>query len=272
LTPRGATIRRVRIDLAYDGTAFAGFQHQARGRTVQATLEQALAKLAGGRPVRVRAASRTDAGVHARGQVTDCAIRSRLDDAGLARSLARLLPPDVRPLRVRTVPDSFHSQYDGLRKTYRYRIDRSTHGDALLGRFAMHVPGPLDLARLQEALGLLPGRRDWSGFADSRCRVRDRVREVYEASFFERPGGGVFQLAADGFLTRMARNLVGTVLAVASGRMPLERVAEILDRRDRTLAAAAAPARGLVLWRVTYAADDGEVEVPGADAAWGVGG
>jgi len=266
-----AASRRIRIDLAYDGTAFAGWQFQTRRRTVQATLEAALSRLNGGRAVRVRGASRTDAGVHARGQVADCAIACRLDDAGLERALTRLLPPDVRPLSVRTVDDRFHAQYDALRKTYRYRVDRSRHADPFLARYALHVPYALDVERLREMLALLPGRRDWSGFSDSRCRVRDRIREVFEASFVDLPPwGGAFTFTADGFLTRMVRNLVGTALEIGSGRMPLERATEILDQRDRTLAAAAAPAHGLILWRVTVAGDDdAEVDVAGAELAWG---
>ncbi len=219
----------------------------------------------------LRAASRTDAGAHARGQVADCAIACRLDDAALAHALGRLLPADVAPLRVLTVEDRFHAQYDALCKTYRYRIDRSPHADPFLVRYALHVPQELDLAPLRETLAVLRGRRDWSGFADSRCRVRDRCREVFEASFDERPRGGVFTFAADGFLTHMVRNLVGTALEIASGRMPIERVDEVLARRDRTLAAAAAPARGLILWHVRYAGDESRLDVLGAERVWGLG-
>ena len=245
--------RRIRIDLAYDGTAFAGFQLQPRRRTVQETLESALGELAGGRAVRVRAASRTDAGAHARAQVVDCALGCRLDDLGLERALARLLPPDVRPLAVHSMPERFHAQYDALCKTYRYRIDRSRHGDPFLARYALHVPHALDWERVREALALLPGRRDWSGFTDSRCRVRDRVREVFEASYVDlAPLEGAFTFRADGFLTHMVRNLVGTLLEIGRGLRAVASIGEIRERRDGTLAAAAAPARGLTLWRVTY--------------------
>ena len=248
-----AAPRRIRLDLAYDGTDFAGYQLQPRRRTVQGTLEAALGQLAGQRAVRVRGASRTDAGAHARAQVVDCALACRLDDASLAHALARLLPSDVRPLAVRSVSERFHAQYDAQSKTYRYRIDRSPYGDPFLARYALHVPQPLDVERLTEALALVPGRRDWSGFADSRCRVRDRVREVLEASWADvGPLEGAFMFRADGFLTHMVRNLVGTLLEIGRGLRPTSSLAAILERRDRTLAAAAAPARGLTLWRVTY--------------------
>ena len=249
--------RRVRIDLAYDGTDFAGWQLQPRVRTVQGTVEQAWARLAGDNPVRLRAAGRTDAGVHARLQVCDARIASRLDDAELARVLSRLLPADVRPLRVVTVAENFHSQRAALRKTYRYRIDLSPYGDPLAARFAAHHPHAFDEQRVGEALRLLPGRRDWSGFTDSRCRVRDRVRVLSQAEFVAAPPHGAwFEFSADGFLTYMVRNLVGTLLEVARGRVAPERIRVILESRDRRLACAAAPARGLCLWQVTCRGDD----------------
>ena len=255
--------RRIRIDVAYDGTEFAGFQLQPTFRTVQGTLEAALGQLAGGERVRVHAASRTDAGAHARRQVADCALRSRLDDPGIERALARLLPRDVRPLEVRTVPARFHAQYDAVSKTYRYRLDRSRHGDPLVARYAFHVPGPLDVDRIGEALALLPGRRDWSGFADSRCRVRDRVRNVFEATYAPVSSvDGVFTFRADGFLTHMVRNIVGTLVEIGRGRSEPSSVRRILERRDRTLAAAAAPARGLTLWHVAYPDEPAAVDRP----------
>jgi tRNA pseudouridine38-40 synthase len=253
--------RRIRIDVAYDGTEFAGFQLQPRFRTVQGTLEAALSQLAAGAAVRVRAASRTDSGAHARRQVVDCALAARLDDQGVEHALARLLPRDVRPLAVTTVSPRFHAQHDALAKTYRYRLDRSRNGDPLVARYALHVPFALDVERMRAALALVPGRRDWSGFADSRCRVRDRVRDVDRASYAETtPVEAVFTFRADGFLTHMVRNLVGTLLEIGRGQREAASVARILERGDRTLAAAAAPARGLTLWDVAYAGEAPEDE------------
>ena len=256
-------MRRIRIDLAYDGTDFAGWQWQARERTVQATVEEVLARLAGDRPVRLRAASRTDSGVHARQQVADGLIDTRLDDPGIARALAALLPPDVRPTSVETVPAEFNSMRDALRKTYRYRVDLSRHGDPLLARYAVHHPGRFDRERVARALELLPGRRDWSGFVDSRCRVSQRVRLLGEAAWLDEPAqGGWFVFSADGFLTYMVRNMVGTLLEIARGKMPVEAIPRILETGDRRLAAATAPARGLCLWQIDYPQPGGAVERP----------
>jgi len=254
--------RRIRIDLAYDGTDFEGFQLQPRGRTVQGTVEAVLERLAGGRLVRLRAASRTDSGVHARKQVVDARIDTSLDDAALEHGLDALLPCDVRATRVATVPDTFHSMHHALAKTYRYVLDLSRHGDPLSARYAVRHRGPFDVQPVERGLRLLVGRRDFSGFADSRCRVRERVRRLDRAEWV--PDGdarGFFVFRADGFLTYMVRNMVGTLLEIARGKRPVESIAEILETRDRRLAAATAPARGLCLWDVEYPSE-GPVDVP----------
>lgn len=250
------TRRRIRIDLAYDGTDFAGWQWQERQRTVQGTVEASLRRLAGDLPVRLRAAGRTDSGVHARQQVADCQIECRLDDAGLAHALGKMLPEDVRPLRVRTVPPDFDSMRHALRKTYRYRLDRTAHGNPLLARYAVHYPHGFDEERVRQALALLVGRHDWSGFADSRCRIDNRVRDLSEATYTagDEDAAGWFSFTADGFLTYMVRNMVGTLLEIAGGRMEVETIERILESGDRRLGAATAPAKGLCLWRVVYSA------------------
>jgi tRNA pseudouridine38-40 synthase len=251
-----AARRRIRIDLAYDGTDFHGWQSQLGGRTVQDVLERTLGRLHGRASITVRAAGRTDAGAHARGQVVDAVVHTRLDDGALAHALGRLLPADIRPLAVRTVAEAFHARRDALSKTYRYRLDRSPAGDPFLSRYALHYPHALDTAVLRECLALLVGRRDWSGFTDSACTVRDRRRHLVAARFDELSATEAwFSFTADGFLTRMARNLVGTLLEVgAEGAAAggAARIARILERADRTLAGPAAPARGLVLEHVAY--------------------
>ena len=248
-----AAERRLRIDLAYDGTEFAGWQFQTNQRTVQGVLERALAELQGGGSVRVRGAGRTDAGVHARGQVADCELRSRLDDAELEHSLRRLLPADVRPLGLRTVPQDFHSQKCARAKTYRYRLDLTLHGDPFRARFALHHPQPLDLARVEDGLERLRGRHDWSGFTGTACTVEDRVRTITRA-VFEAVGEheAVFTFTADGYLRYMVRNLVGTLLLIGRGRMPPDQIDRILETGSRDLAGPTAPAKALCLEHVAY--------------------
>ncbi len=248
--------RRIRIELAYDGTDFAGWQIQRGARTVQGVLTSALGLLQGRDVVAVRGAGRTDAGVHARGQVADAEIASRLPDGEMLRALASVLPGDVRPRFVVTVPGQFHSRFDAVAKTYRYRLDRSPTGDPFLLRHALFHPHPLDPAALADALSRLPGRRDWSGFAGSACESVDRVRTLTEASFEETEGGtAFFTFTADGFLNHMVRNLVGTLLEVGRGRIPPDRIDVILASRDRSVAGPTAPAQGLCLERVLYPED-----------------
>jgi len=245
--------RRIRLDLAYDGTEFAGWQVQPGQRTVQGTVEEALSRLGGGVPVSVRGAGRTDAGVHARQQVADGWIGSRLDDAGLLAALAAILPRDLRPRVVRTVSDDFHARKEVVSKTYRYALDRSRCGDPLRSRYALHHPNPIDRDALDEALRGLPGRRDFAGFAGSASEVKTTVRTLAEARYEESAHDrGVFTFTADGFLNHMVRNLVGTLLEIGRRRFAATRIAEILDSRDRTRAGPTARAHGLCLDRIVY--------------------
>jgi tRNA pseudouridine38-40 synthase len=249
--------RHFRIDLAYDGTEFAGWQTQAQGRTVQGTLETALSRLQGERPVRVRGAGRTDSGVHARAQVADFRLSTDLDVPALEHALRGMLPHDLRPVRLREVADAFDSRGDATSKTYRYLLDRTGGGDPFLARFALHHPYPIDRGSMDQALLRLPGEHDWSGFAGAKCEVKSRTRNLTEAFYEEHESGdqGWFSFSANGFLTHMVRILVGTSLEVARGRFDPERIDRILASRDRALAGPTAPAKGLVLWSITYPGD-----------------
>jgi tRNA pseudouridine38-40 synthase len=243
----------VRIDLAYDGTAYAGWQVQPGQRTIQGTLEALLERLQGGERSPLRGAGRTDAGVHARGQVADALVTLRHDDARLGHALSRLLPRDIRVVALRTVDPAFDARRDARAKTYVYRIDRSAHGDPFLARFALHVPWALDRERIEEALVVLPGRRDWSAFTAAACEVEDRVRHLTEARLVDAgPGEQRFVFTADGFLTHMVRALAGTLLEIGRGRMTTGELRAALECGDRTLAGPTAAARGLVLEHVRY--------------------
>ena len=249
--------RHLRLDLAYDGTDFAGWQLQPDARTVQGELEGVLAQLQGGILARVRGAGRTDAGVHARMQVTDFELRTKWDDDRLLHALSGMLPGEIRPLALRTVPPDFHSRKDAIRKTYRYRLDLSRAGDPFLARYALHHPWPLDTDRVADALASLPGRRDWSGFAGSANAATSGVREMYEALYEPRSSTEAwFSFTADGFLNYMVRNLVGTLLEIARGRLETERIDRVLGSGDRRLAGPTAPACGLHLWHVEYGSHD----------------
>jgi tRNA pseudouridine38-40 synthase len=243
--------RRVRLDLAYDGTEFDGWQVQPGRRTVQGEIERALSRLHGGSQVRVRGAGRTDAGVHARGQVADARIGDRFADLELHRALLALLPADVRVQQVAPVDDAWNARHAAVSKTYAYTLDRSRCGDPFVARYALHHPHPFDEAAVDAALAQLPGRHDFSGFAGSACEVTDRVRHLIEARReVVRPGIERLVFTADGFLNHMVRNLVGTLLDISRGRSSPDRVRGILESGDRSLRGATAPPHGLALERV----------------------
>ncbi|HEX4823236.1 MAG TPA: tRNA pseudouridine(38-40) synthase TruA [Candidatus Polarisedimenticolaceae bacterium] len=245
--------RRIRLDLAYDGTGYAGWQVQPNRPTIQGTVEEALARLHGGTRVNVRGAGRTDAGVHARGQVADATVALAEDDTAIAHALRRILPDAIRVQDVATVPDGFHSRHDAIAKTYAYYVDRSPAGDPFLARYALHATRRLDLDAIDAALTLLPGRRDFTGFAAASCVVADRVRTMTVARRVAiRPSLDALAFTADGFLTHMVRNIVGTLLEIGAGRFDPQRIAEVLASGERRLAGPTAAARALTLERVDY--------------------
>jgi tRNA pseudouridine38-40 synthase len=262
------TERRVRIDLAYDGTSFSGWQVQPGRRTVQGVLEDALARVHGGARVAVRGAGRTDAGVHARGQVADARVSGRHDDAGLARALRALVPADVAVLRVGSVPDAFHARASASGKTYAYLVDRSPAADPFLSRYALHAPFPVDHAAIDAALEALPGRHDFGGFCSAATVVGSRVRHLERAERTAvREGLDLYRFTANGFLMHMVRILVGTLLDVGRGRFGPERIGEVLLSGERSRAGATAPPHGLCLERVAYAEEWGGAS-RGPESIW----
>jgi tRNA pseudouridine38-40 synthase len=244
--------RRIRFDLAYDGTDYAGWQVQRGQITIQSLLEAALTKLNGDRRVSVRGAGRTDAGVHARQQVCDFQFDGVGSDDDLAHALRSMLPHAIRPLAVRSVSDQFHARKSACAKHYRYRLDRSRYGNPIHARYALHQPRALDPEALRDALERLPGRRDWSGFTAGACDVENRVRQLDVAEYREKGGAARFDFEGEGFLTHMVRNLVGTLLQIGEGSRAAAEIDEILSAGDRRLAGPTAAAHGLHLWSVSY--------------------
>jgi tRNA pseudouridine38-40 synthase len=247
------------VALAYDGTDFLGWQLQSRersGRTVQGVLEEALAQLAGGCRVPVAGAGRTDAGVHALGQVASFELGRDLEPAALMRALNALLPEDVRVRAAAFAPAGFHARKSAISKTYRYVLDTGPVQLPSRRRQAGHVPWALDEAAVREAAALYLGRRDFASLASAGGSGQTTVRTVTrsEARFEDGEGGRtlLYEAEADGFLRKMARSMVGGLIAAGRGVVSVAELGRALDRRDRRAWPPPAPARGLTLMSVRY--------------------
>lgn len=245
-------MRRIALRLAYDGTAYAGWQIQAAETSVQGTLEAALARIHERRVV-LTGAGRTDSGVHARGQ----AAHFDTDMAGIpgrkfALALNRYLPGDIRVMSSREVPEDFHARFDAYRREYRYYLLPGRIVDPFQRPYCWarwDLPSPVTLNRYAARI---VGTRDFSSFAAERDPSDSKVRRVESAAFYPAGPYTVFRIAGNAFLWKMVRTAVGTIVEqAAAGADPL-RIEEILAARNRNAAGATAPARGLFLHGVWY--------------------
>ena len=241
---------RVKATVAYDGTDYQGFQRQANGSTVQEVLETALERITG-EPVRVLAAGRTDAGVHAEGQVIafDTEWRHSLPD--LERAVNAVLPQDsaVRDL-VEVAPD-FHPRYDARSRRYRYTIYNAPVRSPLTRRTSLHLREALDVEAMNAATGLIVGEHDFATFGRP-THGSVTVRRVTDACWINEPPWLFFEIEGNAFLHRMVRSLVGTLLQVGQGRLSPGEFGAALSARDPGRAGQTAPAHGLCLMRVEY--------------------
>jgi len=245
-------LRNIKLTLAYDGTDFCGFQRQAQGeRTVQSELEKALARLTGSVP-KLIAAGRTDSGVHAKGQVVNFQTTSRIPPSRWPEALNSCLPPDLVVWQAEEVPLDFHARYWAKRKTYQYIVSCRRWPDVFLRRYSYHRPGMLDLEAMRSAAKELLGECDFRGFAAAGSSVKTTVRHLYRAEV-EGCGEEVyFTFQGDGFLYKMVRNIVGTLLLIGEGKADPQLIVEILTHGEREAAGPTAPPQGLTLLAVEY--------------------
>ena len=245
--------RRVKLAVSYDGTAYAGWQIQPNGPTIQAKMEEVLAQILQ-EPVRVRAAGRTDAGVHAREQVVDFADAGVRDLGTIVHGGNALLPPDIRILSASVAPETFDAMRHATGKVYRYFLYLSPVASPFLSRHAWHIEASLDLDTIRQGLSHLVGEHDFTSFRGQGCTAVSPVRTVYRAEVEKHDVPGLFSIdvAGAGFLRHMVRNIVGTVVNAGKGKHSAEHVGEILRARDRSAAGVNAPPHGLFLWRVSY--------------------
>ena len=237
-----------KLILSYDGTDFHGWQRQKEARTVQGVVEGALEKITG-QKITLTAAGRTDAGVHARGQVAHFLASLSLEDEELLRALNAVLPWDVRVISLRRVPDYFHARRSAFSKIYEYRIINSHLVSPFLFRYVLPWPYPLDIEKMQQAARLFIREADFSAFTPAPTRYP--VRRIYRSEIKKQGSLIIYRVEADGFLRYMVRTIVGTLLEVGRGRLNPEEIEKFFEP-ESPQAGPVAPAKGLCLVRVFY--------------------
>ncbi|WP_138420148.1 tRNA pseudouridine(38-40) synthase TruA [Aquibacillus sediminis] len=246
-------VERLMCTISYDGTNYSGYQIQPNGRTVQEELESALTKMHKGQHVRVTASGRTDAGVHAWGQVIHFDSPLTIPTENWKKALNTLLPNDVYVCNVKKVADSFHARFDVKEKEYRYFIMNRKEIDIFNRDHTLHVKQPLDIEVMNEACSLLEGEHDFSSFCAANTGVKgDKIRTIYHASCYQEEDQIVFVCKGSGFLYNMVRIIVGTLIEIGTGSLTPSHMKQVLDAKDRVAAGKTAPPQGLFLWRVVY--------------------
>ncbi|QDU88350.1 tRNA pseudouridine synthase A [Pirellulimonas nuda] len=249
---RPSAFRFLKLTIGYDGTAFAGWQEQPGLRTVQNELASAWRRITGETP-RLTASGRTDAGVHALGQVVSLCTSSERPEGELARGLNAVLPEDIVVLAIDPAVQGFHATHDALSKTYRYQIHDSRTPPLFDRRYVWHVRQPLDIERMGRAGGGLIGRHDFVSFQTAGSQRTSTVRTILAVEVTRLASRVDITVTGDGFLYNMVRAIAGTLVEVGRGARDPEWVAEALSARDRAAAGPNAPALGLVLVSVRYA-------------------
>lgn len=245
---------RYKAIIAYDGTHFNGFQKQPNGRTVQEEMEKTLKKMANGKEITVFGSGRTDAGVHAMGQVIHFDYPEERPLERMRFALDTQSPEDIAVKAVEIVSDDFHARYLVKEKTYQFRVDIGKPRSPFRRHYASYFPYPLDLSKIQRALPDLIGTHDFTSFRASGSSIEDKVRTIYEAKMEVNEAGDelLFTFRGNGFLYKMIRILVGTLLKIGNGRLSEDSIPEIIAKKDRNAAGPTAHPEGLYLYEVVY--------------------
>ena len=246
---------RLKLTIAYDGTNYEGWQVQKVGVGVQQKIEEAIAKIFQ-EQIRLHGSSRTDTGVHARAMIAHFDIpdeRLRMDISKVPLALNAQLPEDIRIMEAHRAPDSFHARFSAKGKQYRYFVLNHPSMYPLLRQQAWHVPVKLDLAAMRKAVNHFKGKKDFAAFANNRnYEMETTVRTVFRCELRKAGPLLTFLIEGDGFLYKMCRGIVGTVVQVGMGKFKESDILRMLATKDRCMAGMTAPAHGLILWKVFY--------------------
>ncbi len=247
-------MKKYKLILAYDGTHYGGWQVQPNSTSIQMLVQMAL-ETALRNKTDLTGASRTDAGVHALGQVAHFTSNDPVDTFRLLASLNGLLPADIRVQLIEEVPESFHARYSATGKIYHYHLYLERVINPFNRLYATHIPYKVDLERMQKAAKLLVGTHDFTSFANESHKgtaSHDAVRTLKRLDLVEESGGVRLEFEADGFLYKMVRNLTGALIGAACGKLAIEEIPALIAARDRTQAPETAPPQGLFLMKVKY--------------------
>ena len=244
-------MRTLKITLSYDGTRFVGWQRQAEGESIQGLLEDALARFEGG-PVTAHGAGRTDAGVHALGQVASARVTFSHDPATLTRALNVHLPGEIRVVSVEDTAETFHARFSASGKSYRYRVRNTPVADPFDRAYSWHLPEPLSLESMNRAAALLVGTHDFGAFRSVGGESSTPVRTVTRSTWQYDTGVLTYEISGDGFLRHMVRAIVGTLVEIGRGWRQADEISALLAGGTRADAGATAPPHGLFLVSVDY--------------------
>ncbi len=240
-----------KLVIEYDGADFAGWQIQPDQRTVQGELQGALRVIAG-EQIKLSGASRTDAGVHALGQVANFKTNKKLHPLRILKGVNALSGDDVQVVDVSLVDPEFHARFSAKGKTYRYHILNRQAPSAIYRNRCWHIPFSLDILPMSKAAEFLIGVHDFSSFQASACDAPSPVREINQVNIRREEDFIIIDITANAFLNKMARNIVGALVQAGAGKIPPEGIKELLEKKDRTVAPPTAPATGLTLLEVHY--------------------
>ena len=242
---------RVLLVVAYDGTNYCGWQVQPNGISIQQKLNEAISDLFG-KEIECVGASRTDAGVHALGNVAVFDVDSRMPAEKICYALNQRLPDDIVVQDSMEVDEDFHPRYAESRKTYQYRILNRRMPDPTSRRDTYHYYYPLDVDLMRSAASYLVGRHDFTSFSSVHAQVKSRVRTIYYARVFKEGDTIIFEICGNGFLYNMVRIIAGTLIKVGAGEIKPQEMQTILNGKDRALAGPTAPAHGLTMMGLEY--------------------
>lgn len=247
----GEHLRNIKLTIAFEGTNYCGFQSQINAVAVQDVLTRGLQKIFGG-PITLFAASRTDTGVHAYGQVVNVHTSGSIAVNRIVKAAATVLPRDITVVDAVEIYPDFHARKHAIKKTYQYRIRTGKRFDPFLRNLCWQMEYVLDISKMNEAVACLIGEHDFRAFCSIKSTVKTTIRKIYAAEWQQNGDEAVFTICGNGFLYNMVRIIVGTAVDVGRNRLPVADFERILTGRDRGCASPTAPAQGLYLMKVEY--------------------